>query len=138
MYLEECGVCLTDSGDVAAIYGVTNDDGDFSLYYNNEPYGIVSLSGFRDLQIVPTQSCGLTQEVLASALIGKVRGRDVTCIITLKAGLLILKGEYKHNAFIQDFKYIDDGEQYHGYFDISDIEDDDECYEELCEVMGII
>lgn len=137
--LNLCGVAENDSNEITEVYFTQNEDGTKELFYNNDPYGIVSIYGLKDIEIKPLDREAARDrfEYLYAALATKARGGAVA-IIYLEDGLLFIKETMPFSAVKQPFKYGERPEEvYTGYADVTDLDDDSEEFAELIEILWL-
>ena len=135
--LNLCGVAENDSNEIVEVYYTIYEDGTKELFYNNDPYGIVSIFGLKDAEVRPINKEVARDrfEYLYAALASKARGGAVA-IIYLEDGLLFVKETMPFSAVKQPFKFGEKPEEeYTGYADVTDLDDDSEEYAELIEIM---
>lgn len=124
------GVVKVDTGELKYLIAVGEHDGGTSIYYNNDPFGIVGCHGFGDLTLKPVDISTDTAliEQMKAMIKGDMYG-TVEAVVSFKEGLVLVRdtafftGDFLDKAtkdvapLSDDFIEISDGE--------SDLSEDD-------------
>lgn len=144
-----CGVAKTETGDIVDIYFTSYDNGSNELFYNNDPYGIVSIYGLKDVEIREIQqnkfdivSDGYTEaettpeyQYAYSVVASKARG-EVEALIYLSDRLLIVRDLETFEGVIQSIRLGEIADvPYTGYVDVTNVDEDSKEYSDLIDLL---
>lgn len=142
-----CGVVVTDDGSIADVFAADNADGTTDCFYNNDPYGIIGLFGFKDIKIGSIGVAGVTAEssditplygAVRETVVQRVRG-DYIGAIYLEDGLLLIKDLTVFEGVIQGHKVGErETVEYTEYVDVADIDDECDIYPSLAEFFDVM
>lgn len=89
------GVMISSDGESTPIYGCRDQFNQVTAYFNNDPYGIIEMGGFGNLEIVSTEDndeVDMLEEMLVTGSRGKY------------TGVMLLKDKF---LFFRDFDIMD-------------------------------
>lgn len=146
-----CGVILTEANEITDVYFTREDNGNNELFYNNDPYGVVSIYGLKDLSIKGIERYSYDNEgncnesklddkytYIYSALATKARGESMG-IVLLEDGLLFITNTSPFEALIQPLRLGEKpNKAYSGYVDVTDVEEGTDDYDTLTGVFCIV
>lgn len=96
----KCGYIVTDDKELSEVFGFTNSNGYTSLYYNNDPYGLVVIEGFQNIEV---EDMG-TSEALLVEMVQKGERGAREGVIMLKDKLMVIKSVSDFEAELQPLK----------------------------------
>ena len=138
--LRVCGVVVTNDRDIVPLYACDRHNNYKELFYNNDPFGIVSVFGFENIAIGDIGddcSTGSKMDIFAKAIKTRARGAAYG-IIDTGTNLLIVRDLESFQCDIQEYKGTGTSVQYKGYIDVAEADDELPEYAEMCEILGII
>lgn len=136
-----CGVILSDDRSIVDIYATTDLNGVTTMFFNNEPFGIVSMEGFQGEkigtigEINPMTKYVDTMPVyngIRSIVENGSRGRDIIGAIYLEDGLILIKDLYPFEAVKQPHKLVAGAEEeYTVPVDVAEVDEEFDDYDDL-------
>ena len=133
----KCGFIITDDDEISEVYGFTNSNGYTSLYFNNDPYGLVLMDGLQNVEI---EELGDAERQISRMLAKQERG-IARGIILLKGSLLIIRDVESFEAEIQPLEVVNGsciGRPLGYYVDVADLDEDCDEYERVASLFNII
>lgn len=127
MEIKSVGVIRTDSDDVATIYAAEKGGGCSDLFYDNDPYGVVSMYGFEGAKFADMSDVDGLQEYMINALDLGVKGSARGLVwLADKKHLLVIFETLPFIAEIQPTEMgSEDSTPYTASVDVTDLEADD-------------
>lgn len=130
------GYVRNDDSDLVPVIGYRDENTSYRLYFNNDPYGIYSIFGLKDLELEAIDTTDSSIEDLFAEYIDTGSRGECVGVINMRGKLLFVKDYDAFTCEIQNKKYSGEpGIEYDGFVDSGDASDNDEDIDEIIDIL---